>query len=208
MSEVTIRARTWNIALSEGSSEHDCKRSEVPQPFESEKTALVVIDPWAAHPNEGWLERARRNMPNLVRLIQLFRNHHRPIYYDSTGLPIHESILAGAGPFDHFLEWDPAAGTTTLNALLVEGDIQNIFWGGYAANLCLMSKPRGIRKIMSQHARRLHFLVRDATIAFESDETLEGERLLDAACYEVEYYPNGFSCTVDAVDQALGGVRV
>jgi hypothetical protein len=52
-----------------------------------------------------------------------------------------------------------------------------------------------------------HFLVRDATIATESADTLAEERLLDATCYELEYDPNGYSCTVADVAYAFSSVH-
>jgi hypothetical protein len=109
-------------------------------------------------------------------------------------------ILEGAGPLDHFIEWDQlGGGTSILNKLLIRRGITTIFWAGYATNICLMSKPCGFRNIMPKDWDRLHFLVRDATIGMESGDTLAEERLWDAACYEIEYYPNGYTCTISAI---------
>jgi len=202
-----LRARTWNVVMGPDSSESDCTRGEVVLTLAIESTALVVIDPWADHPNQGWYRRAAANVPRLLRLIQLFRGHERPIFYDATGRPVHGSILEGAGPHDHFIEWDPmGGGTRVLDGMLKERQVRTIFWAGYSANLCLMTKPCGFRQIMPTDWDRRHFLVRDATVAFESNDTLGSQALLDAACYEVEYYPNGYSTTVDDVAAMYEGV--
>ena len=207
-SNMTLRARTWIVSPFPGCTERDCARSEVSCAVLKEGT-LVVIDPWADHENKGLIERGRPRMHNLVRLIQLFRAHGRPIYYDATGKPIHPLIIETAGAFDHFLEWDPGGGgTQVLLRLLGDAGIRTVFWGGFHANLCIMHKPCGIRNIMPADWGRLHFLVRDATCALESSETLDGERLLDAACYEVEYYQNGYTCTVSAVSAAFGSATL
>ncbi len=201
--QCAITARTWDTTSGRGSSEANSLRREVQVAFNASQAALVVIDPWASHPNEGWAARMSENLPNLLRAIQKFRSRGRPIFYDSTGLAIHPDILAGTGPFDHYIEWDPAGGgTDVLNSLLIQKGITSVFWAGYCANLCLMHKPCGFRHIMPRDWSRLHFLVRDATIAFESGDTLAQQSLLDAACYEVEYYENGYSCTVSALQAA------
>jgi hypothetical protein len=201
--QTDITARTWDIVSGPGSSESNCSRRELQVGFDSSKTALVVIDPWASHPNDGWAARASVTMPNLLQVIQKFRSAGRPIYYDSTGMPIHPMVLEGAGYFDHFIKWDPmGGGTEVLNNHLIQGGVSSIFWAGYSANLCLLTKPCGFRHAMPKDWSRQHFLVRDATIAFESADTLAQQTLWDAACYEVEYYPNGYSCTVAALNSA------
>lgn len=97
--------------------EKDCAHSEAFPSFAKELTALVVIDPWAQHEDEGCWRRAAPSMRNLVRLIHIFTKSGRPIYYDASGLPIHSSIQAGARICDHFLEWYPkGGGTAALNS--------------------------------------------------------------------------------------------
>lgn len=204
LNEFRIIARTWNIVRGPGTAEQDCSRAELEKLIRLEETALIVIDPWANHPNEGWFSRATQIVPNLVRLIDAFRAYRRPVFYDSTSLPIHDSILTGMGPHDIVIPWDQmGGGTEVLNRLLIEKGVRTLFWAGFATNLCLMAKPCGFRHIMPKDWDRLHFLVRDATIAFEARDTLMEERLQDAACYEVEYHPNGYSCTVEAVVTAF-----
>lgn len=201
---LSLAARTWDTTPFPGSSEFDCVRSEVQIQFSLESTALIVIDPWADHPNEGLHRRGQPRLENLVRLIEVFRRNERPIFYDATGMPIDPRVLQGVGRFDHFLEWDEAGQTGfRLQEQLIANRIQTLFWGGFHANLCVMDKPCGIRHILPRDRSRLGFLVRDATAALESAYTLEGEHLLDAVCYELEYHPNGYTCTVDAIADAF-----
>src|SRR5262245_22739361 len=141
---MAIAARTWEITNGAASSEQANGRREVSVPFDVDEAALVVIDPWASHPNEGWSARMMINLPNLHQVTGLFRSRRRPIFYDSTGLPIHPMLLEGAGSDDHFIEWDQmGGGTDVLNGLLIEHGIRTIFWAGYTANICLMAKPCG-----------------------------------------------------------------
>jgi hypothetical protein len=199
-----LNCRKWTIVSGPGSSEAGCVRENVVVPVDRAQSALVVIDPWASHPNEGFSARLAANIPNLVALINRFRVWGRPIYYDSTGFPIHPSVLANWGPYDHLIAWDPiGGGTQVLNNALNAGGIRNIFWGGYSTNLCLMMKPCGFRKMMPMDWTRKHFIVRDCTIAFESGETLPTQGLWDQSIYEVEYYSHagiGYSTTLQDVE--------
>ncbi|MDX1487557.1 MAG: hypothetical protein R3268_05100 [Acidiferrobacterales bacterium] len=201
---VDISARSWKIVEGPGSDESQCAREPVTVGIESSNVALIVIDAWESHPNEGWCTRLNENMPKLVTLIEVFRNAGRPIIYDSTGFTIHSSIRECWSNYDHHIEWDPkGGGTEVVDKMLREWGIDSVFWAGYSTNLCLMSKPAGFRKVRSLDWGRKMFLVRDATIALEAADTLETQALWDAACYEVEYDPNGFSCTVAQVRAAL-----
>lgn len=201
-----LNARTWNVSASgPGSTEKDYVREPASVAFDIEHSALVIIDAWATHPNEGWAAREAQNIPNLLRLINAFRAKKRPIFYDPTGVPMNQPILDGWTQYDHVIDWESSGdGTNILNNLLIQSNVNAIFWGGYAANLCLMHKPCGFRNIMPKDWSRLQFLVRDATIGQESSETLAEQRLWDAACYEVEYYHNGYSCTVESIEEAFG----
>ncbi len=200
-----LLARTWEMTAGPGSSEMgNSRRRDVTVEFLKSQSALVVIDPWAHHPNEGWLARAGANIPYLVRLIETFRRAGRPIFYDPTGLEMHPAVLSGWGPHDNLIPWDQSGGgTQDLNQRLIANNVRTIFWGGYATNLCLMSKPSGFREMLKTDWDRQHIIVRDATVAFETEETLAEQRLLDAAIYEVEYYPKGFSSTVEACEAAF-----
>jgi hypothetical protein len=200
-----LSARTWNQVVGPDASERDCGRAKVSVPLEIAQCALIVIDAWATHPNAGWQARMATNIPKLRTLVEAFRALRRPTFYDPTGLPMHPDILAGWGADDHMIAWEPlGGGTQVIGDLLKAAGIRTIFWAGYATNLCLMHKPCGFRKVMPLDWDRLQVLVRDATIASESAETLATEALHDATCYEVEYYPNGFTSTVLEVQRAFG----
>lgn len=50
------------------------------------KTALIVIDAWEYHPNDGWLKRARENMKlKLQPLLELAREHNMLIMHAPHG---------------------------------------------------------------------------------------------------------------------------
>ncbi len=133
-------------------------------------------------------------MPALLSVLEACRIHGRPVFHDPTGLPIHASVLEGWDANDRLIAWDPlGGGTAVLDGHLRELGITTILWAGFSANLCLLAKPCGFRKMLETDWTRTHVLVRDATTAFEAADTAATRALWDAACYEVEYYPNGYS---------------
>lgn len=204
MTRVALDARSWKIAVGPEGDESLSVREAVAVEIDMAKTALIVIDAWERHPVGGHNARLARNLANLLALLALFRGAGRPILHDPTGLPMHPAVLEGWSAHDRLIEWDPMGGGTQLAGDLLKAQgIESIFWGGYDANLCVMAKPLGFRKMRALDWDRYVFLVRDATIAFESSQTLASEALWDAACYEVEYDPKGFTCTVADLARAF-----
>jgi nicotinamidase-related amidase len=136
------------------------------------KTALVLIDVWADHPNDGWLARERANIKaKIVPLLALARKHNMIIIYSPNGGTICPDACPQKGEIDLH-----AAGINTTAAfhqLLQEKGIDTLLYAGYDSNWCLLNRPSGIFW-MSQLDYNI-ILVRDATIAMETAETLDGE---------------------------------
>jgi hypothetical protein len=191
-SAVTLSARTW-------SSPQDARsdwprRANVVLELEWPRSALVLIDVWDTHPNAAFRQELEAAMPALRSVLEAYRAYGRPVFHDATGLAIHPSVLEGWGSTDLLIEWDPmGGGTAVLDRHLRDLGITTMVWAGFSTNLCLMTKPCGFRKMLETDWSRTHVLVRDATAAFEAADTAATRALWDAACYEVEYYPNGYS---------------
>ena len=189
---VTVSARTWSAPRDAGFDWPG--RAEAALELEWSRSALVLIDVWDAHPNAAFRREFEETMPALLEVLEAYRTHGRPVFHDPTGLPIHPSVLEGWGANDRLIAWDPlGGGTAVLDGQLVELGITTIVWAGFSTNLCLMTKACGFRKMLETDWSRTHVLVRDATVAFEAADTAAARSLWDAACYEVEYHPTGYS---------------
>jgi nicotinamidase-related amidase len=189
---VTVSARTWTSPRAAGFDWPG--RAETTLALAWPRSALVLIDVWDTHQNATFREEQELAMPALLSVLEACRMHGRPVFHDSTGLTMHAAVLEGWGANDRLITWDPlGGGTAVLDGHLRELGITTILWAGFSTNLCLLAKPCGFRKMLETDWTRTHVLVRDATAAFEAADTAATRALWDAACYEVEYYPNGYS---------------
>jgi nicotinamidase-related amidase len=137
------------------------------------KTALIIVDPWVYHPNDGWLKRVQENMnAKLKPLLDLARYHNMTIVYAPNGQEIAEIVKPSPGEYvvDSTNGLDD---TAELNEYLKAHHITTLLYAGYASNWCILNRPTGIIK-MSQLGYDI-ILVRDCTIAFEMPETLDNE---------------------------------
>jgi hypothetical protein len=190
---VVVSARTWSAPGEEARSDWP-GRVDVRLDLEWSRSALVLIDVWDSHPNAAFRQELEEAMPALRSVLEGYRAHGRPVFHDPTGLSIHPSVLEGWSSNDQLIEWDQmGGGTAVLDGHLRELGVTTIVWAGFSTNLCLMAKPCGFRKMLETDWSRTHVLVRDATAALEAANTAATRALWDAACYEVEYYPNGYS---------------
>jgi nicotinamidase-related amidase len=136
------------------------------------KSALLLIDVWENHPNDGWTERARGNVATKIApLLDRARRNQMTILH----APHRQTIARDARPLPGEINLDDAdlASTEALDRFLRLHGIQTLFYAGYATNLCVLNRPVGIIR-MSQRGYKI-ILVRDATIALETPETLHGE---------------------------------
>jgi nicotinamidase-related amidase len=199
---VTLSARTWSAPQDARSDWPG--RVNMALELEWSRSALVLIDVWDTHPNAAFRQELEAVMPALRSVVETCRAHGRPVFHDPTGMQIHPSVAQGWGSNDHLIEWDPmGGGTAVLDRHLRELGITTILWAGFSTNLCLLTKPCGFRKMLETDWSRTHVLVRDATAAFEAADTAPTRGLWDAACYEIEYYPNGYSVLAEDLLGAL-----
>jgi nicotinamidase-related amidase len=169
-----LTTRIYLPAGDEGgyTTERDGKYSYPQWNLDLNKTALILIDVWADHPNDGWAERARENTrTKIVPLLELARKQGMIIIHAPNGGTINPDVCPQEGEI--ILD---TAGIRTKDAFhefLKAKGIDTLLYAGYASNWCLLNRISGIFW-MAQLDYNI-ILVRDATIAFETPETLDGE---------------------------------
>jgi hypothetical protein len=203
--EMTLNVRRLRLALSptKYQTEADSTYLHSLLQFDPNTSALLVIDPWADFVNEGWLQRAQENMREYLRpLIRTARvNAIRVIY-----LPSEREISSVVAPEHGDIVIRGMNCCDELEEELQSRTVKTLFYSGYSANICLLEKPGGVRRMYERTPFRNFILVRDATIGFELPETLEGEWLKKAAIFTFEYY-FGSSTTVADFMGAFDGVK-
>jgi nicotinamidase-related amidase len=153
-------------------SELDSKHYPVEFPFMPGKAALVIIDAWEHHPNEGYLWRAKNNMrTKLLPLLTLARRNKLPIIHASHEKEIAKIVKPIRGEFVIDITGDKAS--DKMKAILDKEGIHTLLYAGYATDICVLTRAKGIKNMHKSGYRII--LVRDATIAFENAETLSGE---------------------------------
>jgi nicotinamidase-related amidase len=136
------------------------------------KTALILMDVWAGHPIDGWAERERENIKTkIVPLLALARKHNMTIVYSPNGGTICPDVCPQKG--EVVLDAAGINNTDEFHQFLKEKGINTLLYAGYASNWCLLDRPSGIFW-MAQLDYQI-ILIRDATIAQETAETLDGE---------------------------------
>ena len=145
------------------------------------RLALILVDVWAHHHIKGWEERAEDNIrTRLLPLVQTARANGILVIHCLHGelpnplvkpLP-NEPIVDGLGEERRLLN------------LLRERKIKYLLYAGYASNKCVLARPIGLIK-MSQCGYGIIF-VRDASLAIEAPEFLNGETTHGVVTYMVE----------------------
>lgn len=164
------------------------------------ETAVILIDVWASHPNDGWLKRASRNVKDKVLpLLKAARAAGLLVIHAPHGHPIHPLAK-------------PHSGEVVLNdydadlfyAYLKRKGIKNLIYAGFATNWCVLGRPIGIIEASKRGFNII--LVRDASIAFETPESLDGEWAHKMAVNLVEIHW-GWTTTVDEFKEAVQAMK-
>lgn len=187
-------------SLEKYDTEMDSKTETSTSTIDLNKTALIVIDTWATHGNDGWMERAQKNMETKVApLLELLRKHNVTIIY----APSNEKIAPVVSPMPGELILSSSNllyNTKEFDKYLKKHDITTLLYTGYAVNWCIINKPMSLMRMSELGYDTI--LVRDATIAFETPESLSGEWAYKMAIYMVESLW-GRTTTVDDLRAAL-----
>ena len=165
--------------------------------LDRERTALIVIDVWERHHNEGWFARAEENIrTKMLPLVDFIRKSgipiiHIPHEFETYGIHPEVRPPDGSEPVvlrsvscpkcqdvsDIFAESREVAikdyDIDVLSRGLRDHDITTLLYAGYASNWCMLHRDAGIITM-----KKLGFnivFVRDCSLAMEMPETLEGE---------------------------------
>jgi len=161
--------------------------------------ALILIDVWAEHPNDGWAERERENIETkLAPLVDTARKHGLLIVHSPHGRAIHPLV----SPLSSEIVVDGPDEQEELVRVLKKRRIQFLLYAGYATQMCVLHRPTAIIEMAKRGWADRIILVRDATIAVEAPWSLEEELTKKVAIYMVETNW-GMSTTVNDVIEAL-----
>lgn len=172
---VTLNTRTFRTAGDPDvyDTERDSTYSYETRELDLNRTALILIDVWQEHPNEGWMERAKKNMESKIApLLQLAREHGMTVIH----APYHHQIAELAKPLpDEFVvdSHNLIDDNVELDRYLRARNIKTLIYAGYASNECILYRPTGIIKMKELGYSII--LLRDCTIAIETPESLDGE---------------------------------
>lgn len=186
-----LSLRIFNAAGKENvwDTEKDSTYAHITKEIDLNKTALLIIDAWEDHGNDGWRERAKKNQKDsLLPLLELARENNMTVIHAPHGQKI-TSFLAPKSDelvlgYDNRLE-----NTAEFDGYLAAHGITTLLYAGYALNWCMINRPVAMTQM-----NRLGYntiLVRDATVAMETPESLSGELV---------YY-----ALVNIADSQLGG---
>lgn len=201
-----LTLKTRNLITAVGAdvydTEHDTAYSYPTITVDPTKTALVIIDPWAWHPNDGWLARAAQNMTDyLAPLVAACRASGIRVVYAPTGRQIASAVAPLAG--DLVID-TPGSNTddTVLDQALLSWGVDTLLYAGYASNLCVLEKRASARWMKRIRAGRRYVFVRDASVSMEIPETIGTMALHTAAVAHFEFM-FGASTTVAEVLEAV-----
>jgi len=135
------------------------------------KTALVLIDVWASHPNGGWMDRAKVvTSDRIVPLVEAVRGTDIRVVHAPHNTPMSALVQPVKGEIN--ADEKGIATTAAFKAWLHEEGITTLIYAGYSSNWCVMHRPIGIIRMEPDFDV---IFVRDASLAFETPESLDGE---------------------------------
>ncbi|MFW6012398.1 MAG: isochorismatase family protein [bacterium] len=202
---VVLETRRLSVAQNEHvyDTERDSTYAVRRRPLDLHRTALVLIDVWARHPNDGWQRRAQEIIEeSLVPLVDLARRGGMLIVHAPHGEPI--APLVAPAPEDVLLDDHGIASAAAFDRFLRRRGVDTLLYAGFASNWCLLTRPVGIRGMKELGYDVL--LVRDASIAMESPRTISGQWAHTAAVDLIELHW-GASTTLEHLREALTGVE-
>lgn len=199
---ISIPARQWH-STEYFASETLCVEQNIDLAADATKIGLVAIDVWNSHPNTGWFDRVTANLPKTVDLVEAFRLRKLPIFHAPSDVTENSQITANWGETDYLLTNWPTNLATMCN-YIDQMSLTHLFWCGYAANMCVLTKPAGFIAVAQARLNLKCSLVRDCTIGFEMADTLADQRMLDWSVRFCESVGNGFSATSGDVKSAIG----
>jgi hypothetical protein len=176
-----VSLKTRKLDLSRNQQEHDTEKDSrfryVQHQLVPQQTALVLIDVWDTtdEPNDGFADRHDAYVRDrIVPLINFARSKGIKVIHSPHSYKISERIKV----LDEDIVFDNIHLPEQIQSLyfyrmLKKLNIKTVLYAGNSTHKCLFLRPDGIygmRKLIDDM-----ILVRDATIAFEYANTVEGE---------------------------------
>ncbi len=154
---------------------------KVAQRFYGGAAALIVMDAWEEHPNEGFGKRVRLNVEEkLVPLIKIARSKGILIIYAMHGVAQSKALsVEGKDVKSDYSD------TAKFHEFLQAKGIKTLFYTGYASNLCLLFRPVGIVPMSGYDLYKI-IVVRDCTLAYETPDSLQEQWCSYAAINIIE----------------------
>jgi len=185
----TIQLKVRDFRASSDKEKYDSERDSLYRhetiEVDLKTTALVLIDVWSDHPNDGWMKRARQlTADKLVPLITLARRHDMMVFHAPHDRPIAADMQPQKGEIN--LDDAGIADTQGFHRYLQAQGVNTLIYAGYSSNVCVLHRPVGI--IWMKQKGYNVILIRDCTIAFENPETLEGQWANKLAIHSVEIH--------------------
>lgn len=153
-----------------------------------DKIALILIDVWEFY-DDGMQERTQKNINfKLVPLLELARKHNIIIIHASHEGEINKKCNPLPGEFVIGSVGSSIDGTSRirLNRYLDTHNITTLLYAGYYADGCLIKRQTGI--IPMHELGYEIILVRDCTIAQETNDTLKRESIKEKVVDEIERF--------------------
>jgi nicotinamidase-related amidase len=171
---IMLQTRTFKAALAQDkiNTERDSSYDYHQRRLKISEIAIIIIDAWAQHPNDGWLKRAQVNMRTKLKpLLGLARQNNMTIVHSPHGHDIAEIVKPIEGEL--IITGEEDAYRDVLTTYLKSRGINTLLYAGYSSNWCVINRQDGIIKM-----RELGYniiLFRDCTIAFETPDSLNGK---------------------------------
>lgn len=166
----------WSIQGDAYDTEADNVYAKRQLDFDPHRSAVVLIDVWDEHPNDGFKARMADNVRRFLEpAVDAARRAGMHIIHANSSAPIHPALLPirNEKVLDYRNEIDDGK---ELADYLHANDIRTVFYAGYAANACIIGKPAAMLFVIHLAPPGTQFVfLEDATLAFENADDLENE---------------------------------
>lgn len=165
-----------------------------------DECALILIDVWVPKQEEVCVEQNQKE--KLVPLLELARENGIKIIHANHGRDVSDALKPVEGEFELEASSDRDMLPMLIESLR-ENNIENLFYAGYATNMCVLNRPVGIINMSRRGYNTI--LLRDCTKAVETPESSEGEWARKMAVHMVECNW-GSSSTLQELKNALEAI--
>lgn len=135
-------------------------------PISAKNSALFIIDVWQTHELPDWLEVA---LPHIQQVVVPLRSSlvetGMPVFHFAHNRKLHPDMFRKAS--NEFYYFEPGEYKPDLITFLRKHGIKNIFYCGYATNMCILHRPSGIKSMHREGFNTI--LIKDATLGINPE---------------------------------------